>query len=72
MMCASKRGVRRRSCERKRKYEEEGEARAHAQILRLKGQGELHHYRCSQCGFWHVGHVPGAIKTNISAKRRNE
>jgi hypothetical protein len=71
-MCASKRGVRRRSCEAKRAYEEEGEARAHANILRLKGHGELHHYLCSNCGHWHVGHKPGAIKTNISAKRRVE
>lgn len=55
---ASKRRLRRRSCERKVRHEDPGAAWAMVKRLhRTKGdQGNLQVYRCPFCGGWHVGH----------------
>lgn len=61
---ASKRRVRRKSCEKKVRHKT-----SHAAHLALKKTVKLHGYsgpmnvyECSFCGGWHVGHVQGNRK----------
>lgn len=42
----------------KRCHDSRASAKAHA--ARLVGD-HLRPYRCDQCGYWHVGHIPRAV-----------
>lgn len=55
---ASKRRVRRRSCEGKRQYASANIATASSRRLTGVGTGNLHAYRCKFCRQWHTGHRP--------------
>lgn len=56
---ASKRGVRRKSCEGKRRYESRQEARWWlSRYTAERGYaGHMNVYRCQFCGGWHMGHA---------------
>ena len=58
---ASKRRLRRKSCEGKAKHDTKDNAVVAIKVLvRNRGhQGQLHAYRCDFCGKWHVGHQRG-------------
>ncbi len=56
---ASKRRLRRTSCNGKQRHAGEAAARAHAERLSFNGDRELHAYQCDFCRHWHVGHVRG-------------
>lgn len=54
---ASKRNLRRRSCEGKRRYETEQAARSAARLCSwMHDADRLTPYRCGFCGSWHFGH----------------
>ena len=56
---ASKRRIRRRSCERKVRQHTEAAAKHHARSL-FVARGEVTYaYACSFCGGWHVGRRAG-------------
>lgn len=61
---ASKRALRRRSCEGKVRHASAGAAH----IAALKTPG-THAYRCNFCGSYHVGHAPARIRQAIAARR---
>lgn len=54
---SSKRRLRRRQCERKKRYGTQAEAVQ--AIINMKRAGvcrpDTHSYRCERCGGWHVG-----------------
>lgn len=53
---ASKRALRRASCEGKIRHATPGEARAHALHMREQTQNNAYgFYKCQFCGGWHVG-----------------
>lgn len=56
---ASKRRLRRRSCEGKTRFATEGAARRHAHRLHELDGACMSWYRCEFCGgkWWHVGHT---------------
>jgi hypothetical protein len=69
---ASKRAIRRRSCERKRRYPTEAEARRGAAALNRRQPDKVHAYRCAFCGLtphWHVGHPPLRVARAIADRR---
>ena len=53
---ASKRNVRRKGCEKKRAYDQDGAFWAARNMRRLTGDERIGFYRCSHCGKYHVGH----------------
>lgn len=67
---SSKRRIRRKQCESKKRYSTREEAeRAIAQIFYHSHgyPGKLNVYHCKFCGGWHVGHMKGSgIYRNIS------
>jgi len=56
---SSKRRLRRRGCEHKRRYSED---EARRMMGRMDSEGRLrpgsHVYRCNFCGWWHIGRQP--------------
>lgn len=56
---ASKRRIRRRSCEGKQRHGTRRGALIHAVTLRRSGEPEVVPYYCPFCGGWHVGHPIG-------------
>ncbi len=57
---ASKRRLRRRQCEQKRRHTTAGDALVALHRLQRKGhQGKLTIYRCRFCNGYHVGHAQG-------------
>lgn len=52
---ASKRHIRRRSCEAKVRHEDFERALAHAKRQRAVYGEVVRPYRCQHCGGWHVG-----------------
>lgn len=58
---ASKRQVRRKSCERKVKYETAKDANANIRIGLIV-------YKCKFCGKYHVGHPPRKAKQSLMDK----
>lgn len=65
---ASKRRLRRRSCESKIKHADQTAAVAH---LRHLG-AQYKTYKCKFCGGWHVGRPNKKIKQSIAARRNRE
>jgi hypothetical protein len=55
---ASKRGIRRRRCVGKKRYESARHAAFDAAVLSRQQRERLEAYRCPHCGGIHVGHVP--------------
>lgn len=55
---ASKRGIRRRRCVGKKRYETAKQAAFDAAVLSRQQRERLEAYRCPHCGGIHVGHVP--------------
>lgn len=55
---ASKRHLRRSSCDGKVRHPDKGAALGVARIMRKKHPGEMYHaYKCKFCGMYHVGHT---------------
>ncbi len=68
---ASKRGLRRRACKRKKRYEskELADIAVH-NLWKYKGE-RVHSYKCDFCGGWHVGHMPWKqVQAMIARKQR--
>ena len=63
---ASKRAVRRRTCERK-KHHESRESALLAKSKMPRGH-ELDAYRCQFCGQWVLGHRPGYYSEHINKR----
>lgn len=57
---ASKRRLRRKACEGKRRYQSVADAQPHITNLyrRRKAYGTLQAYKCQFCGGYHVGRPP--------------
>lgn len=54
---ASKRHIRRRSCQNKRRYETHGEAMYQTiKMNRNRNDKDVRPYHCYLCNGWHVGH----------------
>jgi hypothetical protein len=66
---ASKRAIRRRSCEGKRGYPSLAAALRVATRLATKQDEDLTAYRCGFCQKHHVGHTPWKVRQAIEAKR---
>lgn len=70
---SSKRHIRRKKCERKKKFADRAAA-VSAGIAVLKNGGDwLKAYKCSWCSCWHLGHTPAHIekaKANGIARSR--
>jgi hypothetical protein len=60
----SKRRLRRKECEGKRRYATAGEASAAVNAARGSAAGGqyLEAYQCPHCGGWHIGHKPGSMR----------
>jgi hypothetical protein len=59
----SKRRLRRKECEGKRRYGSHGEAQTAANGLRgVNGGAYIEPYQCDFCNAWHIGHRPGAMR----------
>ena len=60
---ASKRRLRRKQCEGKRRYATQAEAQTQADRSRGVDGGQcIDPYLCDFCGGWHIGHRPGATR----------
>ena len=61
---ASKRRLRRKECEGKRRYPTQGDAFAAAKVARVRADGGqyIDAYQCEHCGGWHIGHRPGSMR----------
>jgi hypothetical protein len=68
---ASKRGRRRRECQRKLPYEAEWRAlAARARLMKRNPTlAELQPYRCTFGDHWHLGRRPYRVRQAIAAKR---
>lgn len=68
---ASKRAIRRRACDGKRRYADAKEARGGVWNLRRSGKAEgamLAVYRCQFCGGFHFGHPPARVRQSMRTK----
>ena len=60
---ASKRRLRRKQCEGKRRYATQSDAQAQADRARgVDGGTYIARYLCEFCNGWHIGHRPGATR----------
>lgn len=59
---ASKRRIRRKSCDGKIKFEDESAAVAAAIAYRRNLGHWMNTYKCRFCGKWHIGHPRGSGK----------
>jgi len=55
---ASKRRVRRKQCQHKKRHPDQQSARYHRFLLNQKDGEQMNVYKCRFCGGWHVGHQP--------------
>lgn len=58
---SSKRRLRRRECERKKRYATPEAARRDAWRVSQRESLQIHAYHCPHCRGYHVGHRPGAF-----------
>lgn len=60
----SKRRLRRKECEGKRRYATQGEAHTAALAAQKSATGGryIEPYQCPHCNGWHIGHRPGATR----------
>lgn len=68
---ASKRRIRRRQCNNKKRFETSGEAGYLAYKLMSNGKDRgsvVHVYRCKFCGGYHVGHMQRGTKNTLREK----
>jgi spore germination protein YaaH len=65
---SSKRAIRRKACDGKRRYEKQ-EAISRAQSLRRRGHF-INAYSCSRCGSWHLGHPDKAARRAIRQRAK--
>jgi len=63
---ASKRRIRRSSCDRKRRFDGKAIAEEEALIRRKRRLGDYRAYHCQFCGGWHVGRA----KSKMSLRKR--
>lgn len=64
---ASKRRLRRQSCDGKMKYE--SLERATKAIRKQKTHSTLRAYKCHWCNQYHIGHLPGYVIKEMIEKR---
>lgn len=60
---ASKRHIRRKQCESKRRFPDHDSANSAMRLLIFSGKkngGYLHVYKCCFCRGYHFGHAPGS------------
>ena len=71
---ASKRGLRRRQCGRKKAMTNEQAMLAVTLMGHRKPGQSFDAYRCSNCGgdVWHVGHRTNKVRQQIKSKRMNK
>ena len=68
---ASKRALKRKQCQGKKKYEKT-EAIRTATVMRHKYPGQsFDGYPCPNCGSWHVGHRTWKNQQRITARRKS-
>jgi hypothetical protein len=66
----SKRRLRRKGCESKRRYVSMGEAQVEANRARVeRREQDIEPYLCDFCNGWHIGHRPGAGRDYIDRYR---
>ena len=70
---ASKRGLRRKACQRNGKPKKRYESKELADIdvrnlWKYKGE-RVHSYKCDFCGWWHIGHMPKRQRQAMNARR---
>lgn len=69
---ASKRGQKRRKCQRKHRFTNEADAVKAAIDMRKKHPGStLDAYRCGLCGGWHVGNRPKRVQQSINSRKED-
>jgi hypothetical protein len=69
---ASKRHLRRRQCESKKKYKNEKEVKT-ALVALIKGTGYSGgYYKCHFCKNYHIGRMPRRLKKAMNLKRRSQ
>lgn len=69
---ASRRRLRKKSCDGKKKFtDQESAGRAAAYRTRLHGRW-ITPYRCKFCGGYHIGHPPRSVRQSLKAKRENQ
>lgn len=66
---SSVRAMRRRMCESKRAYRDLAEASAAAHGAELRGEPDVHVYRCPLAKHWHIGHQPADVRRAIAERR---
>lgn len=60
---ASKRRIRRKACEGKKRHTSKENAEIAVRLTRKKfGGGMWCSYQCPFCKQWHVGHIPGKLR----------
>lgn len=68
---SSKRNMRRKQCDGKKKYNSATEAeesmRERKRLGLFRGAGNV--YRCHFCAQWHVGHMPRAVRAKTPRYR---
>lgn len=69
---SSKRRIRRKSCEGKKRYDNEAEARKQCNWFWYERDARLNVYKCKFCGGFHIGHPDRKTKRAIAAKRRRK
>lgn len=67
---ASKRNIRRKSCEGKQQYGSLSDAIAASRKAVWRTDGDaIHAYKCRFCGHWHIGHPPAKNLRAMRARR---
>ena len=61
---SSKRRLRRKECEGKRRFATQGEAHTAVQAAQKSATGGryIDAYQCEHCAGWHIGHKPGSTR----------
>lgn len=62
---ASKRHIRRKSCDGKRRYDTMVAAQVTARRATERTQSKLNAYRCTNCGGFHIGHAPVRVSVKL-------
>jgi hypothetical protein len=70
---ASKRRLRRRSCQTKRRFgsNEEAQAAVRRRVASSGGKlgGQLLTYRCPFCNGYHIGHPPDRVRQSMASRQ---
>ena len=66
---SSKRAIRRKMCDGKVRYASQKEAfTAAKQSNKRDGSNWIVPYRCTFCGYWHIGHAPKAVRRSMKSR----